>query len=363
MRRSWRWRREILLVLLFASWAVVGTPALAQDSGSVKVGDTQLRWVREGSGLPIFVLGSAVYYPKAFSRHLRNHFQLVFIDGRHFVPAYTPGRERLAAINLATFADDVEAVRQALGYERIVVAGHSIHGQIALEYADRYAERTSEVVLIAAVPFAFAEFAADADRVWQELASDERKSVMAARLAIRDDVLAGTPQTRRFAADYNLRGPLYWADPQYDATTLLEGLENGPAFARLAATLPSPEQARARLERISAPILLVLGKLDFAIPYTVWEELIRGVPNVEYYLLAQDSHNPQTESADRFDPILIRWLSRKRSEHPHASTLGRNLVPPSRAPRSNKGDEADRGRKQMNNFSIQFAPGGLSPGS
>ena len=40
----------------------------------------------------------------------------------------------------------------------------------------------------------------------------------------------------------------------------------------------------------------------------VWEELIAGVESVDYVLLPEDSHNPQTEFPDRFDPILIEWM-------------------------------------------------------
>lgn len=59
------------------------------------------------------------------------------------------------------------------------------------------------------------------------------------------------------------------------------------------------------MERVQAPTLLVLGKLDFAVPYTAWEELIEGVESVDYVLLPEDSHNPQTE----FDPILIEGFA------------------------------------------------------
>ena len=63
------------------------------------------------------------------------------------------------------------------------------------------------------------------------------------------------------------------------------------------------------MERVQAPTLLVLGKLDFAVPYTAWEELIEGVESVDYVLLPEDSHNPQTEFPDRFDPILIEGFA------------------------------------------------------
>jgi len=59
---------------------------------------------------------------------------------------------------------------------------------------------------------------------------------------------------------------------------------------------------------VSVPSLLVLGRLDFAIPYTVWEELIAGLHHFKYVLLQEDSHNPHAESPERFDTELIAWL-------------------------------------------------------
>ena len=140
------------------------------------------------------------------------------------------------------------------------------------------------------------------------MASPERRALLEARLATLDEVVAAAPPTRSFAVDYHHRSPVFWADPEYDATALLAGLENGPAFDRLVGTLPHRAAARARLERITAPILLVLGRLDFAIAYTAWEELIEGLDGIDYVLMEEDSHNPQTESPDRFDPILTGWL-------------------------------------------------------
>jgi proline iminopeptidase len=312
MRVASRFTMTVVVILAAASSACASLRDVHRArSGSMQVDGAPFRWVREGRGPAVFVLGSSVYYPKAFSAGLRNYFELVFVDGRHFVPSYAPDPETLSKIDLAKFADDVEAMRRTLGYERIVIVGHSIHGQIALEYAARFPASTARVVLIAAVPYAFGEFASAAAAIWDTLATEERKTLLAERTNDLRAVLAAHPPNRSFAVSYDRRAPLYWADPGYDATQLLEGLENGPAFARLAASLPTRSQARARLERINAPILLVLGKLDFAIPYTAWEELIRGLDNVDYVLLEMDSHNPQTESPARFDPVMINWARRR----------------------------------------------------
>jgi proline iminopeptidase len=52
---------------------------------------------------------------------------------------------------------------------------------------------------------------------------------------------------------------------------------------------------------VRVPSLLVLGRLDFAIPHTVWEALIAGLNHVTYVLLQEDSHTPHAESPERFD--------------------------------------------------------------
>jgi proline iminopeptidase len=165
-------------------------------------------------------------------------------------------------------------VRQHVGVDRMAVLGHSVHAQIALAYARKYGQRTSHLILVGGVPYAFAEFAEEAAHLWQEHASPERQAIFETNVNDLDARLAAAPATRSFAVTYRAHGPLYWADPAYDAAPLLEGLENGPAFDRLFALMPSRAEVRRSLAHVRVPSLLVLGRLDFAIPYTVWEELM-----------------------------------------------------------------------------------------
>ena len=50
--------------------------------------------------------------------------------------------------------------------------------------------------------------------------------------------------------------------------------------------------------------------LDYAVPYFTWNPLIDGLSNVSLEVLDADSHNPQTESPQRFDPILLSFLKK-----------------------------------------------------
>jgi proline iminopeptidase len=276
--------------------------------GTVQVDGCELPYVREGHGPSMMIIGSASYYQKTFSHRLRQHCDLIFADARHVVPSYAPASEALQRLTLDTFADDVEAVRQHVGVDRMAVLGHSVHAQIALAYARKYAHRTSHLILVGGVPYAFAEFAEEAARFWQEHASPERKAILETNVKDLDARLAAAPAMRSFAVTYRAHGPLYWANPAYDAAPVLEGLENGPAFDRLFALVPSRAEVRRALEQVRVPSLLVLGRLDFAIPYTVWEACIAGLHHFTYVLLQEASHNPHAEAPERFDTELIAWL-------------------------------------------------------
>jgi proline iminopeptidase len=256
------------------------------------------------------VIGSATYYPRAFSEELRQAHELIFVDSRHFVPSYRPSEREMETVTLETLADDIEAIRLHLKIEKWIVLGHSFHAQIAMVYAMKYPARTSRLVLVAGVPYSLSELGSIADSFWDEHASESRKRAHVANRAAIDEVLATTEPHRQFAVNSVGEAAKYWADPTYDATSLWEDVETSPIFERLVAKLPSSSDAHSMLQSLQMPTLVILGKLDYAIPYVAWEPLIDGVQNIDYILLPEDAHNPQTEFPERFDPVVIEWLSK-----------------------------------------------------
>jgi proline iminopeptidase len=76
---------------------------------------------------------------------LGDHFTLVFYDHR------CNGRSEGAAVSSMTWENltaDADALRQALGFDRWAVLGHSFGGMVALEYALRYPQSLSHLVLM-----------------------------------------------------------------------------------------------------------------------------------------------------------------------------------------------------------------------
>lgn len=297
----------LIVFLLLTSFTFAQSENRNSNSeGTVEIEGIPFKYERHGEGEPVLILGSSGFYSNAFSDNLKKHIELISVDLRHFIPSYTPSNPE--NLSLTTWANDVEQIRKALGIEKINVLGHSVHSQIALEYAVKYPEHVKRLIFVAGAPYV--PFTEEEARFWNEEAGPVRKNVIAQNEAIKDSVLKNTSPGMRFAANYDLNAPKFWFDPHYDATHLLKYLETSPAaFGKLFQSVPSKEEAKQKLDNLNVPTLLILGKYDFAIPHTVWEEIIEDT-DIDYYLIENASHNPFAEevSADEFDKIMLEWM-------------------------------------------------------
>src|SRR5512136_1148522 len=76
---------------------------------------------------------------------LADQFTLIFYDHR------CNGRSEGAEVSSMTFENltaDADALRQTLGFDKWAVLGHSFGGQVALEYALRYPDSLSHLILV-----------------------------------------------------------------------------------------------------------------------------------------------------------------------------------------------------------------------
>ena len=305
---------SILILVLGCTGRNKKAEGKSDIQGTIESNGIQFKYVIQGKGEPLLVVGSSVYYPKAFSEILKDKFEMIFVDARHFIPTYDPTDEELASISLMTWADDLEMIRTKLNLDKITVIGHSVHAQIALEYANKFPDNLSRLVIICGIPYSIAEYSDLSNELWMKEADDKRKSISGTRLSKQDSILKITPPNKIFAVSYDLNAPKYWTDPDYDSSYLLNDLKTSPkAFKKLATSIPSKEEVIEKLENLKIPTLVILGKLDFAIPYTAWEQIFNKIhnKNIKYHLINEASHNPQTEeiTAFKFDEILTKWIS------------------------------------------------------
>lgn len=280
--------------------------------GTIQSGVFELAYRIEGSGRAALVIGSSIYYPRTFSAELRQSLKLVFVDHRGFARATGPTSP--ADYELATVLDDIELVRQRLGLGEVIIVGHSGHAYLALEYAKRYPQNVTQVVLIAAGPSQSVAHLELAEQNWQEAVCAERKSKLEADLRDLGGELAAAPE-RRFITFCIRLGARSWYDPSFDASPLwadvsvnMDGIDYlwGEAFRDL--------DIREGLRELKVPVFLALGRFDYLVaPYGAWHPYRPHFHDLTVRVFDRSSHTPQLEESQLFDDELLGWLNKSSS--------------------------------------------------
>lgn len=281
---------------------------MSSGHGSVQVAGATLAYAIEGAGIPLLVLGSSIYYPRTFSSSLRESCTLVCADLPHFVPL---GAEfDFTRISFDLYSECIDAVRADAGIGRVVVAGHSHHGNVALEYARRRPGAVSHLILIGTPPVDVATTIQSAEQYWGTNATAERKSALQRRrqsTAAEREVSGSLSEA--YVRQYVTDAPLYWNDPNYDASWLWRGMsfsmEAVHAFRNLYRSYEIDWNATLR----SIPVLVTMGVDDFAVPHTLWSAFVPRLENITFRLLERSGHTPQLEEPDAFNRILLSWLT------------------------------------------------------
>lgn len=218
---------------------------------------------------------------------------------RHTVVLYDHrcnGRSTGAPVTSMTWENltaDADALREALGFERWAVLGHSFGGNVALEYTLRYPERVSRLVLL--------DTAGDA-RWSQEKAADvlvgrgsSPKTVAVARrfydgrIAPKDFVRASI----RLLPAYDHRFSLLRL-----AREMLEGgwrMKARPEALIFGGQMMRGWSVMDRLGEIGVPTLVMAGHDDFLFPPESQALLAAGIPNARLRIIERAGHNPQSE--------------------------------------------------------------------
>lgn len=266
----------------------------------MQVNDTELYVQAEGAGPPLLVmhggLGVDHTYLRPFLSPLGSQAELVFYD--HRGNGRSPAD--LTGVTFDTWVDDAEALRAALGHERIVVFGHSAGGFIALRYALRYPQRVAGLILCGT-----AAVLDHWDVVHREL---DRRG--ATQVQLRG--FTGEP----FADDEDLGSwlaaalPLYFHRPEPSTIArLAEHMIVRSAASRRFGECLDDYDVTGRLHEITVPALIVAGRHDFIMPpRPTAEVLAAGLPQASLVVFEESGHFPFVEEPDAFLTTVAVWL-------------------------------------------------------
>lgn len=240
---------------------------------------------------------------------LADQFTLIFYDHR------CNGRSDGADVRTMTWENltaDAEALRLALGFERWAVLGHSFGGNVALEYALRYPQSLSRLVLMNT----------GGDQWWVNHNAPEilarrgfsAAAVQAARRFFNGQLTPAEymPTVMKFNTAY-----FYHINP----LTMALGMLSGPRVVfRPEALIHGYGQllqgwtVMDRLSEIRAPTLLIAGRYDFLFPPEHQAILADRLPDAQLELVERAGHNPQMERPAEVVKALRAFLAELPSQ-------------------------------------------------
>jgi pimeloyl-ACP methyl ester carboxylesterase len=238
-------------------------------------------------------------------KQLADSFTLVYYDHRCNGRSQGPP---VTTMNWENLTADAEALRQALGFERWAVLGHSFGGMVALEYALRYPGNLSKLILI--------DTGANTDWLyWNVLGlftkrGYSKKAVQAARKFFRGEITPREifPLILHFARSclykFNPFVPLSGPAPMYSTEAFTYGLE----------TLLKGWDVVAKLSEINTPTLVIAGRYDLQFPPEHQVLLVNRIPNARLELIEKAGHNAPMEQPAEVMRLVRNFLLSETTE-------------------------------------------------
>lgn len=274
-------------------------------SGIVYVDGAELHYMIEGEGIPCLVLGHSLSQRLILSQTLKNHFMFIFTDLRH--DAQSNSSLKISEITFDTYLNDINAILDTLNLEKTALFAHSYHAFMAVEYARKYPDKVSFIILTGCKP---STAWGEGDEFWESDASKERKTIFKMNLKkLRRDGLTQMPPKERYVKTYIAMTPKLMYDPRGDLSYIVDVIDNDKdVFLHLQNTILGDYDI-IEGSKISIPVFLALGRYDYECPYILWEERKSIFLNLSYNLFEESGHFPMVEEQDIFDKKLIHWIA------------------------------------------------------
>jgi len=205
--------------------------------------------------------------------------------------------------------DDVEALRRHLGLDRVDLLAHSAGAALALLYASRHPDRIGRLVLVCPTPKVVGIDVTDGDR--REVAELRRDEPwFADAFAAFERIWSGHPTDADWDAIEPFTNGRWDAARQAHAVAEARLMNMAAAREYYARGAIDTHAVRSALAHMDAPVLLVAGEFDVALPPTRAAEYAELVPRGELVVVPRAGHSPWLDEPDRFIDEVAGFLNR-----------------------------------------------------
>lgn len=272
-----------------------------------RVNGADLFYDTVGNGIPFMLMHGGMGLDHTSFRPwfdpLADRLNLIYYDHRG------NGRSALikdfSGIDHSTWADDADALRRHLGHEKMILLGHSCGGFIAMEYARKYGDHLSGLVLCCTAPALGYPEIAMANARAKSTPEQLQHVIRAFTVPFANDEeykLSAGIMFPIYFKQYNARyGELFLANPRFNAS----------ALGYCTATWFPAFNAANWLPEITVPALIVAGRDDWIYPPAQGAERLHAlITGSEMAVFEESSHFPFIEEQQKFLQIVGDWIGR-----------------------------------------------------
>jgi proline-specific peptidase len=267
--------------------------------------------------LPLLVLHGGPGFPHDYLEDLAGLADagrpVVFYDQLGCGKSDHPDDPELWVID--TFVDEVAAVRDALGLERVHLLGHSWGGWLALEYVLTHPPGIAGLVLASACA-SLPAFAAQTRALKESLPAQVQEVIDRHEADGTTDAEEYAEATMAYYTQWACRLEFPW--PEH----VMRSFEN--LSEDVYGTMQGPEwnvtgnlkdwDVTARLGELNLPVLVTSGRYDEMTPALV-QPLIDGIRGAEWVVFDNSAHLAPAEEPKRYREVVDAFLTQADAAH------------------------------------------------
>lgn len=272
---------------------------------------SNVAYIDEGSGEKTIVLvhglGGYILSWKKNIPELSKNYRVIALD----LPGYGKSSKNAEFYTIPFFSETIYQFLEALLLDKVVLAGHSMGGQIAIYTAYTYPEKIESLVL--AAPAGFELFTPE-DHEWFKKYVSKEAIINTPEFMIRQtfqNTFYKFPEDAEFMANdrISVKGTKEFEDYANAYAQSVFAMLNEPVFDKL--------------KGIKQPTLVVYGNQDGLIPNKllhpelttkmVADSGMAQLPNATLVMIDESGHFPIFEKSEAFNKTMIKFLKNNQS--------------------------------------------------
>ncbi|MFW6263931.1 MAG: alpha/beta fold hydrolase [Cyanobacteriota bacterium] len=281
---------------------------MTQDTGQINVRGVNhhYEWIRQPEASvekPVMVFihgwgGSARYWQKT-AQALSKHFDCLLYDmrgfGRSLLPLSNPSA---LTYELEDYADDLAALLDALGLEKIYLNGHSMGASIATLFLNRYPQRVKRAILTCSGIFEYEE---------KSFKTFHKAGTYVVKFRYKWFLRVPFAE-RLFMARFLHRRLSRQICREFLEDFLIANYDAAVGTIYTSVSKKAAEMMPGEFAKLQVPTLLVSGEKDIIIPAAMGREAASKSEKVEYFEIPNTAHFPMLEDEETYLNRVLQFL-------------------------------------------------------